>query len=203
MPIVDLNEQPYSVRGEHGVWFVLRHYDDDSVLAYPEHLPAAFANANAYTLADLTPILEDTMTNQPTALTQALAAIDDLNEKLAALTIRVDTAETQQKQGRADLLSFQERTKELLVELAEEHSFDINEALDALGLERVTRTYKVRVKVFAEQIVEIEVEGTDADDARSQVGDGDHDREIADEVDPYEWEIENSSHQVDEVTEQD
>lgn len=149
------------------------------------------------------------------ALEAVLAKVDELGHQVVELTAetavlrssveaatqRAETAEAQQRQARIDLTRFQESVSDAIASAVNDDEVDrdvANGLLENLGLPGLTKTFRVtvRVKSVAEQDVEIDVEATDADEARQKVNDGDFDDEINDEIDSYSWEFSDQENKV-------
>jgi hypothetical protein len=115
--------------------------------------------------------------------------INALLDNEAVLTRQLSTLRTEYD-------NFRTQVRDLAIEKREEMNFcvpGLNEALEELGLEPMTRRFKVPVTITATQEVYVEVEATDAEAAREEV---EEDWELAWDVREngrYDWNHESQS----------
>mgnify|MGYP001550756403 CR=1 FL=1 len=103
---------------------------------------------------------------------------------MSALHARIRTLEMEHEQ-------FRTQVREKAIEVAANEGWcdsGLNEALEELGLEPKTRTFDVEVQVTASQMVTIEVEAADEDEAR-EIAERDMESEIENEINMHDWDI--------------
>jgi hypothetical protein len=108
----------------------------------------------------------------------------------------VRTAQEAQARAEQTLAAYKIQVREVAIRVAEEQDWcneGLNEVLTELGLDGVTRSYRVPVELTATQTVYIDVEAIDIDHAVSQVEDNYTSSDLAQEADGDDWSVSDYS----------
>jgi hypothetical protein len=140
--------------------------------------------------------LERTTDDNPPGIEAVGAAIVAKQEALVRNREMVRTAQEAQARAEQTLAAYKIQVREVAIRVAEEQDWcneGLNEVLTELGLDGVTRSYRVPVELTATQTVYIDVEAIDIDHAVSQVEDNYTSSDLAQEADGDDWSVSDYS----------